>query len=206
MNATLQRNEQLTDLLNKIIDNRELHERWLATLSYLENCGARKISAFLPSGDVDLTLLKHAAEEARHAWFFKKQIGRIAPEIKANYALLGGLSGRRYLNALDVGACRAVKRVLGHEGRALKHRAYLLTTLAIEERAAVFYPFYNEMLKDKGIRISLSSVIKEEDQHLADIEAECALMGDLGPITDEVRDLEKRLYNRFIAKVAEEIA
>ena len=57
-----------------------LHRRWLETLSYLESCGHRKIAFYQPPRNASLSLLKHAAEEARHAYFsqeadFEVEIG-----------------------------------------------------------------------------------------------------------------------------------
>ena len=37
--------DQIESILNRIVASNELHAKWLNTLSYLENCGARKIAA-----------------------------------------------------------------------------------------------------------------------------------------------------------------
>jgi hypothetical protein len=36
---------EIEPILNVIVACNELHAKWLNTLSYLENCGARKIAA-----------------------------------------------------------------------------------------------------------------------------------------------------------------
>ena len=43
----------------------------------MENAGAKKISASEDKEKVSLIILKHAAEEHRHAYYLKKQIAKI---------------------------------------------------------------------------------------------------------------------------------
>lgn len=195
----------LGQVLSQIVRQPELHERWLATLSYLECCGARKIAGFLPDGDVNLVLLRHAAEEARHAYFFKNQILKIREELQEPYTLLGGFSAKHYLRALDSGISRLLKSEQNLTGRELKHGAYLLTTLTIEERAAIVYPLYQEILEEHQLKVSLKSVILEEDRHLAEIHEELDLFPQAQEIMDQARALENKLYEAFIQKVNQEI-
>ena len=198
--------DHLRSLLDRIVSDQPTHERWLATLSYLENRGARKIMAFQPDRDLSLTLLRHAAEEARHAYFFKKQITRLTNRVAECYPLLGGHVGRRYLHRLDIGICRSLKQGLGYRGRALMDASYLLTTLAIEERAGLLYPLYHEVLAAHGLKISLASVIKEEDTHLEEINAELARHPELESHADFARRLEQGLFETFVAAVNAETA
>lgn len=71
----------LRPFLETVVEDAGLHARWLATLSLLEHTGARKIHRSMPGlpGHLRLaeSVLQHAAEEARHAFFFRKQIGKI---------------------------------------------------------------------------------------------------------------------------------
>ena len=71
----------LRPFLETVVEDSQLHPRWLETLSLLENMGARKIHKSMARFPAHLqnaeTVLQHAAEEARHAYFFKKQIGRL---------------------------------------------------------------------------------------------------------------------------------
>jgi bacterioferritin (cytochrome b1) len=71
---------ELYSLLEKIVQQNETHAKWLNTLSFMENAGARKISACEHPTNVSLIQLKHAAEEHRHAYYLKKQILKIDPE------------------------------------------------------------------------------------------------------------------------------
>ena len=67
----------IEEYLQVIVSSPKLHMRWLETLSHLENRGAHKIMGFQPKRQVKLFLLQHAAEEARHAFFFKRQIAKL---------------------------------------------------------------------------------------------------------------------------------
>ena len=197
--------DRIRNLLERIISDRTIHERWLATLSYLENRGARKIMAFQPDRDLSLTMLRHAAEEARHAYFFKKQITRLTDDVADCYPLLGGHTGRRYLHRLDIGICRALKDGLGYHERMLKDASYLLTTLAIEERAAILYPLYHEVLAANNFKISLTGIINEEDNHLAEINEELAGQPELEPYAKMAREIENSLFDSFITAVDREV-
>ena len=58
----------MQQLLQTIVQSDVLHAKWLNSLSFLENTGARKISASEDSYQVSYLQLKHAAEEHRHAY------------------------------------------------------------------------------------------------------------------------------------------
>ncbi|RYG18235.1 MAG: hypothetical protein EOO07_09405, partial [Chitinophagaceae bacterium] len=60
---------QLATLLLNIVNDTPSHAKWLNTLSFMENAGARKISAAEHKEEVTLLILKHAAEEHRHAYY-----------------------------------------------------------------------------------------------------------------------------------------
>jgi len=155
-------------LLPAIIDSNELHAKWLNTLSFLENCGARKIAACEHPLLVKEEMLKHAAEEFRHAHYLKRQIERVSTDLMDTYALsyiLGGMSTLHYLTALDIKTSRYLKG-LGLSKNAIKEIAYLLVTYAIELRAEELYPIYDEMLRKTGSRIAVKSILLEEKEHL----------------------------------------
>src|SRR5580704_17066878 len=100
---------KLATVLPVIISNNELHAKWLNTLSLMENTGARKISACEDPLTVTYIILKHAAEEHRHAFYLKKQIektgGEACPAYQPEY-LLAPAQSRYYLNQLDIKVCR----------------------------------------------------------------------------------------------------
>jgi len=83
----------------KITSDAFTHAQFLNTLSYMENVGAKKISKFEPKTEVSLIVLKHAAEEHRHAYYLKKQISKLWPTGFETYAdawLLSPQDSRHY--------------------------------------------------------------------------------------------------------------
>src|ERR1700689_2923784 len=129
--------EPMTTLFKHILVSDVLHTKWLNTLSYLENCGARKIAACEHPTLVKEEMLKHAAEEFRHAHHLKRQIERVSSNSMDTYSLsfmLGGTATLHYLTALDSKASRYLK-ALGPSKHSIKEAAYLLVTYAIELRA-----------------------------------------------------------------------
>lgn len=158
----------LHSLIEKIISSEDLHARWINTLSFLENCGARKIAACEHPNLVKKEMLKHAAEEFRHAHYLKSQIKRISQKPFENYSLntiLGGLTTRRYLDYLDIKTSCYLKS-LGLNAKEIKEASYLLVTYAIELRAGELYAIYDKILKEKGSKITVKSIILEEGEHL----------------------------------------
>jgi hypothetical protein len=99
---------ELNTILPTIIANNELHARWLNTLSLMENTGARKISTSEDPVTVTYIILKHAAEEHRHAFYLKKQIEKTGEGLCPTYAdeyLVAANYSKYYLNMLDVEVC-----------------------------------------------------------------------------------------------------
>jgi len=162
----------LNELLPLLIADNHLHARWLNTLSLMENTGARKISASEDPQTVTYIILKHAAEEHRHAFYLKKQIEKTADKQYPTYAaeyLLAPAYSRYYLNQLDIDVCRYLKTELGLGGKGLKFAAYLLVTYAIEVRADELYPVYQEALDKAGSKVNVKSIILEEEGHLEEM-------------------------------------
>src|ERR1700710_1717651 len=99
---------ELSNILPTIIADNELHARLLNTLSLMENTGARKISASEDPVTVTYIILKHAAEEHRHAFYLKKQLEKLdgvsCPTYAAEYLLAPAFS-KYYLNQLDIDVC-----------------------------------------------------------------------------------------------------
>lgn len=160
--------DQIEQLLNTIVASNELHAKWLNTLSFLENCGARKIAACEHPTLVKEEMLKHAAEEFRHAHHLKRQIEKVFANPMETYSLsymLGGTATLHYLTALDLKASRYLK-ALGLSKHAIKEAAYLLVTYAIELRAEELYPIYDAILRKAGSRVAVKSILLEEKEHL----------------------------------------
>jgi hypothetical protein len=165
---------ELTSLFSDIVSVPALHARFLNSLSLMENTGARKIAASEQPGTTDITLLKHAAEEFRHAYYLKKQIAKVSDGDYTHYhahQLMAPIVSRQYLHRLDVTVCRMLKErwKMSHE-QALQG-AYLLVTYAIEVRADELYGQYQAVLTAVGSKVNVKSIIVEEEGHLAEMKA-----------------------------------
>lgn len=159
-------------ILTTIVGDTVLHAKWLNTLSYMENAGAKKISASEHKENVNLIILKHAAEEHRHAYYLKKQLDKLDTNLCRTYTseeLLAPNHTRFYLNALDVAVCRYLKTQFDLNGYELKFAAYLFVTYAIEVRADDLYPVYQDVLTDAGSKVNVKSIILEEEGHLEEM-------------------------------------
>lgn len=164
--------KQIDAMLKGIVADKRQHGRWLNTLSYLENCGARQMAACEHPTMVPEEMLKHASEEFRHAHYLKAQIAKVCGEPLENYRidkLLGRYASLHYLRALDLRICRLLKQNYGLKGGALRAAAYAVTSYAIERRAEELYPAYQAELKATNQPLSISNIIKEEEHHLEEM-------------------------------------
>lgn len=160
--------ESFQEFLIQIVASNELHAKWLNTLSYLENCGARKIAACEHPTLVKEEMLKHAAEEFRHAHYLKRQIEKVSSEPMNTYSpslMLGGMATLHYLGMLDLKVSRYLKAA-GLSKEAIKEAAYLLVTYAIELRAGELYLIYDKVLKEAKSKVTVKSILLEEKEHL----------------------------------------
>lgn len=159
---------EVREFLEKMVaaGNEKNHALFLNMLSMLEHMGSRKI--MLSQMDKTLTedTLKHLAEEARHAYFFKRQAEKIAkksidgftPENTScrNAALM-------YFGRLDAGISQSV----------MPRDPYPWVSLIIELRACWLYAIYQDVLEKSDVKISLKSLLAEEDMHLAEMFEAC---------------------------------
>lgn len=169
-------NEQSVKLFEQVMQSvtadHLLHARWLNTLSMMENTGARKIARNEHPVHTTLTILKHAAEEARHAYYLKKQIGKLGTGLCPDYSqefLLAPMSSYLYLHRLDADVCRMLKKQWQFSADEIRQGAYLLVTYAIEVRADVLYGIYQEQLDKTDSKVNVKSIILEEDGHLEEM-------------------------------------
>lgn len=168
MNSFISFAATMQKLLTTIVASDELHAKWLNTLSFLENCGARKIAACEHPTLVKEEMLKHAAEEFRHAHHLKRQIEKVSSYPMETYSLslmLGGISTLHYLTALDLKVSQYLKE-LGLSKNSIKEAAYLLVTYAIELRADELYRIYDEILRKASSKVAVKSILLEEKEHL----------------------------------------
>jgi hypothetical protein len=200
---------ELKSLFTHIVNNDTVHARWLNTLSLMENTGARKISASEDPATVTYIILKHAAEEHRHAFYLKKQIEKIEGVALPTYApeyLLAATHSKRYLNQLDIDVCRYLKEKLALKGSELRFAAYLLVTYAIEVRADELYPVYQEALTDAGSKVNVKSIILEEEGHLEEMLNQLQNFStDWQVHADKAVAIETRLFEAWVNQVGAEL-
>ncbi|MEJ5104318.1 hypothetical protein [Chryseobacterium sp. MYb328] len=197
-------------LLKRIVQDGNTHAKWLNTLSFMENAGARKISKCEHPVMVTLIQLKHAAEEHRHAYYLKKQIGKIDPELCKTYEnkeLLAPIATRQYLHSLDIKACRYLQYVFQLTKEELKYAAYLFVTYAIEVRADELYPVYQEILTEESSKIMVKSIILEEEGHLEEMINQLNEFSENWQLhADHILEIEKDLHQQWINAITEEVA
>jgi hypothetical protein len=194
-------------LISSIIESHELHAKWLNTLSYLENCGARKIAACEHPTLVKEEMLKHAAEEFRHAHHLKRQIAKISSNPMETYALasmLGGIATLHYLRALDLKTSRYLKD-LNLTKEVIKETSYLLVTYAIELRAEELYPIYDEMLRKMGSTITVKSILLEEKEHLNEMREGLRQLPSGFAYAQQVCLFENDLYKKWLIAIVNSI-
>ena len=175
----------------------------------MENCGARKISAGEHSQNVDIIVLKHAAEEARHAYYLKSQIRKVDYDGCKTYGaheLLAPIQSAQYLHRLDTSISRYLKEHCNYNGHELRYASYLLVTYAIELRADELYPVYEEVLKENESPISVRMIVAEEKGHLEEmIEQMNTFFGDWKEHGDFVVNLESQLFNEWQSSLHNEV-
>ena len=198
------------NLIQRIVQQDHLHARWLNTLSYLENAGARKISACEDRTQVEIIQLKHAAEEHRHAYILKKQISKLAPTTCPDYSdayLFAAVSTRQYLAMLDIQCSRYIKSVFGLKGAQLRYAAYLFVTYLIEVRADELYPIYQRALSAASHPVTVKSIIAEEEGHLEEMTSQLSQFSEDWQAHAEVlQQMEEGLFNRWLTSLESELA
>jgi len=201
--------EQLKQVIEQIVPSNELHGRWLNSLSMMENTGARKISRYEHPVHTGIIVLKHAAEEARHAYYLKKQIEKVVPGNFPDYTfpyLLAPVTSYQYLHQLDISACRYLKDKLGLEGRELFHGAYLLVTYAIEVRADLLYGIYQEALTKYKSKVNVKSIILEEEGHLAEMTRMLQTFHpEWAQLAEDICKVEGDLFIKWIVAIQQEL-
>jgi hypothetical protein len=192
-------------LLDRIIAHPALHARLLNTLARLEYVGVRKMLKSRRAEHLDLAGLEHMLDETVHALRLKKAAvavasaagGAAAVATFAGADTLAGDEGERYLQGVDH-ACEAVLADIPEDRRPEVN--YLLSSAAIEVRAQSFYPVYDARLRAQGSPVSVASILRDEDRHLAEMTAGLeAALPDWRRRLEAVLDREEGLFDRFVA-------
>ena len=195
--------EFLTGLVR---DNAE-HARFMNMLSMLEHMGSRKImvSQMNRHETMDLDTLQHLSEEARHAFFFKRQAQRIGGQELIGWTdenTMHRVPAAMYFGRLDAGIS---KRVVGGDPSDPDNQAYPWVSLIIELRACWIYHIYHEVLEVSDVKLSLKSLLAEEDKHLAEM---FEMVGENTALLQELCQYETDLFTKFWNKIypSQEIA
>ncbi len=159
------------DFLTSIVNDPPAHARFMNMLSMLEHMGSRKIvvSQTLRQETLSEDTLKHLAEEARHAYFFKRQAARMAGHALEGYTednTMCRVPALMYFGRLDAGLS---KEVTGNNPADSENQAYPWVSMIIELRACWLYHIYHEVMEASPVKLSLKSLLAEEDMHLAEM-------------------------------------
>jgi hypothetical protein len=192
-------------LLDRIIVDSALHARFVNTLARLEYVGVRKILKSRRAERLDLAGLQHILDETVHALRLKKAAtalggaGASAVDTFADGATLAGDAGETYLQALD----RRAEEALGDRPEDERAEAnYLLTSAAIEVRAQVFYPIYEQRLRAHAAGFSVAAITKDEDRHLGEMADGLArALPDWRRRLEPLLAAEEALFSRFLSAV-----
>jgi hypothetical protein len=184
------------------------HARLLNTLSMLEHIGSRKImatqSAQAAMQGLDQDTLKHLAEEARHAFFFKRQAERAAGRRLdyASDALAAPAAARMYFQRLDATLSKALREAQIAAPRA----AYYAMSMIVEFRAVWLYRIYQPVLARLASPISLKSLLAEEEAHLERMADGLRVLGALEErLVRRLCDAERRLFERALGALERDL-
>lgn len=175
--------------LEMVVRDPLAHARFMNMLSMLEHMGSRKIMLSQMNRTLTEDTLSHLAEEARHAYFFKRHAERISG------AKLDGFTDKNamcripaamYFGRLDAG----ISKDVGDDD------AYQWVSLIIELRACWLYEIYQDVLERSNVTLSLKGILAEEDKHLADMFAQCGARHDL---LKKLSAYETSLFAKFWA-------
>jgi hypothetical protein len=195
---------RVAPVLDRIIPDTGLHARFVNTLARLEYVGVRKILKSRRSERLDLDGLQHILDETVHALRLKKAAVALANGAGGVAAFgdretLAGDAGESYLQALDHRAEQALADV-ADDARAEAN--YLLTSAAIEVRAQVFYPTYEQRLRAHGAPFSVAAISKDEDRHLEEMASGlAAALPGWQQRLEPLLAVEEALFGRFISAV-----
>lgn len=162
-----QLNAPMQNFLQAVIRDQENHAQFLHMLSLMEHIGSRKIMLSQMRGILSQEILKHLAEETRHAFFFKRQAEKYAGRELEGYDDQNTMCfgpAQIYFGRLD-SRVRSYCTQNGQDNIG-KEALYLWMSLIVELRACWFYHLYQETLQDSEEAMSLKSIIAEEDLHL----------------------------------------
>lgn len=154
--------------LTRLVNDPENHAKFLNMLAMLEHMGSRKImvSQTKPGVVMSQETLQHLAEEARHAYFFKRHAERVAKKEMPGWTeenVMARVPALMYFGRMDAG----ISKTVGDE------QAYGWVSLIIELRACWLYGIYNDVVQAENVHLPLGGLLAEEDGHLAEMYEMC---------------------------------
>lgn len=180
------------DFLRNIVRVPAQHARFMNMLSMLEHMGSRKIMVSQMNRTLTEDSLKHLAEEARHAYFFKRQAERVAKKPLDGYSeenTMARVPALMYFGRLDAGISARVADKADRD-----NQAYPWVSMIIELRACWLYHIYHEVLEEAKTHISLKSLLAEEDLHLAEM---FEMVGENTALLKALSAYETELFGRL---------
>lgn len=179
--------------LTRLVHDPKIHAKFLNMLSMLEHMGSRKImvSQMKRPEEMDQDTLQHLAEEARHAYFFKRHAERINGSPMKGWVdenTMCRVAAMMYFGRMDAG----ISKVVG------EHDAYGWVSLIIELRACWLYGIYNEVVEEAGVHLPLKGLLAEEDHHLAEMFELC---GENHNQLKELSQYETGLFEKLWAYI-----
>jgi len=205
MNQMSQSTKRLETVLLKIISDHHTHARWINLLSYLEFMGSRKIFKTQKNGRISEAILKHAADEARHALILKQMISKITDDSGFEFYnashILNAYSGFRYMQSLDAMVKKYMLSVFG-SGEDFSYICYVYMSYVIEVRANWLYDIYSGLLERNKSAIHVSGIISDEVRHLDDMSREITnIDSKSGEHIKYFLGRESMLFERFLTSV-----
>lgn len=186
------------NMFEAIVQDPDIHARWLNSISYLEYRGFRKIARSQKTSHINLEILNHAYEEVRHAIFFKKLAMRLGGSSFADYSesnMLAASSAKSYFFELDSNIDTEIQK---HNNIPDSYENYILVTWLIEERAMQVYKLYQQVLEQEQSEIRLRPVLVEEEKHLEEMKERVSNITWLGSDgLRRVRELEDAVFSKF---------
>lgn len=172
------------------------HARFLNTLALMEHIGSRKIMVSQSNGALNQDILKHLAEETRHSFFFKRAAEAIARRTLtfSDSDTLRPGAAKMYFGRLDASVASALEPDVHPE------IPYLYVSLTIELRAIWTYELYQQELATRRGKLSLKSVLAEEEMHLSQmVDRLRELDAEPDALVPGFARLEDRLFRSFWA-------
>ncbi|MBY0428948.1 MAG: hypothetical protein K2Q32_06990 [Alphaproteobacteria bacterium] len=191
--------QRFRSFLTRIVQNDELHGRFLNTLSLLEHIGSRKIMLSHVQRVPNTEVLKHMAEEARHAFFFAHKAEALLKKPHQDYSdetTLAPAAAKVYFAKLDSHIEHTITAPNKNDA------CYLWVSLMIELRAHWAYGMYQAVLSQHQKTLSLKSLIAEENLHLAEMfDSVMALDSSAETTIPKLAAHEHELFLHFFAQL-----